>query len=119
MHCVYLGESFQTHIYLQNSASIQPRTSLVKFGAGRLRRPNALSFVTAFCTPLFSLDPIEWSDGLEVASRAAGLRPRAAACAKKGASGRMQRPAELVPIRDAACRLRESSVKALRKVREG
>jgi hypothetical protein len=33
---------------------------------GRLRRPNALSFVTAFCTPLFSLDPIEWSDGLEV-----------------------------------------------------
>ena len=30
MHCVDLGESFQTHIYLQNLASIQPRTSLLK-----------------------------------------------------------------------------------------
>ena len=27
LHCVDLGESFQTHIYLQNLASIQPRTS--------------------------------------------------------------------------------------------
>ena len=31
MHCVDLGESFPTSIYLQNLASIQPRTSLVKF----------------------------------------------------------------------------------------
>ena len=31
VHCVDLGESFQTHIYLQNLASIQPKTSLVKF----------------------------------------------------------------------------------------
>ena len=31
MHCVDLGESFQTHIHLQNLASIQPRTSPVKF----------------------------------------------------------------------------------------
>ena len=31
VHCVDLGESFQTHIYLQNFASIQPRTSPVKF----------------------------------------------------------------------------------------
>ena len=31
VHCVDLGESFQTHIYLQNLASIQPRTSLVTF----------------------------------------------------------------------------------------
>ena len=31
MHCVDLGESFQTHIYLQSLASIQPRTSPVKF----------------------------------------------------------------------------------------
>ena len=29
--CVDLGESFQTHIFLQNFASIQPRTSPVKF----------------------------------------------------------------------------------------
>ena len=31
VHCVDLGESFQTHIYLQNLASIQPRTSPNKF----------------------------------------------------------------------------------------
>ena len=32
MHCVDLGESFPTSIYLQKSASIQPRTSPLKFG---------------------------------------------------------------------------------------
>ena len=31
MHCVDLGGSFPTSIYLQNLASIQPRTSPVKF----------------------------------------------------------------------------------------
>jgi len=31
VHCVDLDESFQTHIYVQNLASIQPRTSPVKF----------------------------------------------------------------------------------------
>ena len=31
MHCVDLGESFQTHIYLQILGSIQPRTNPVKF----------------------------------------------------------------------------------------
>ena len=36
VHCVDLGESFQTHIYLQNFISIQPRMSPVKF-AGRVR----------------------------------------------------------------------------------
>ena len=35
LHCVDLGESFQTHVYLQNSASIQPRTSPLKFVVGR------------------------------------------------------------------------------------
>ena len=35
MHCVDLGESFQTHIYLQKLASIQPRTSHVKFARSR------------------------------------------------------------------------------------
>ena len=35
MHCVDLDESFQTHIYLQNFISIQPRTSPVKFAASR------------------------------------------------------------------------------------
>ena len=32
VHCVDLGESFPTSIYLQNLASIQPRTSPSKFG---------------------------------------------------------------------------------------
>ena len=31
MHCVDLGESFPTNIYLQKSASIQPKPSLLKF----------------------------------------------------------------------------------------
>ena len=33
MHSVDLGESFRTHIFLQNLASIQPRTSPLKFAA--------------------------------------------------------------------------------------
>merc|ERR1712078_346580 len=33
VHCVDLGESFPTNIYLQKSASIQPRTSRSKFGS--------------------------------------------------------------------------------------
>ena len=36
MHCVDLGESFQTRIYLQNLASIQPRTSPIKFARYRV-----------------------------------------------------------------------------------
>ena len=31
VHCLDLDESFQTHIYLQSLASIQPGTSPVKF----------------------------------------------------------------------------------------
>ena len=40
VHCVDLGESFQTHIFLQNFASIQPRTSPAKFArsSGTRRR---------------------------------------------------------------------------------
>ena len=38
MHCVDLVKGFQTHIYLKNLASIQPRTSSPKFGRSpRLR----------------------------------------------------------------------------------
>ena len=37
VHCVDLGESFQTHIYLQMLASIQPRTSPVKFARAAVR----------------------------------------------------------------------------------
>ena len=40
VHCVDLGESFQTHIYLQNLASIQPRTSPLKFAAQTATNPS-------------------------------------------------------------------------------
>ena len=39
VHCVDLGESFQTHIYLQNFVSIQPRTNPLKLA---LPDPRAL-----------------------------------------------------------------------------
>ena len=38
VHCVDLGESFPTSIYLQKSASIQPRTSPVKFASSSSRK---------------------------------------------------------------------------------
>ena len=44
VHGLDLGESFQTHIYLQNLASIQPKTSPLKFAGQRylaLRRGGA------------------------------------------------------------------------------
>ena len=41
VHCVDLGESFQTHIYLQNLASIQPRTSPLKFARPIDLRPDS------------------------------------------------------------------------------
>ena len=41
VHCVDLDESFQTHIYLQNLASIQPRTSPLKFVGSRGADPSA------------------------------------------------------------------------------
>ena len=47
MHCVDLGESFATHIYLQNLASIQPRTSPVKLAGGAAGR-FVLKFVEVF-----------------------------------------------------------------------
>ena len=55
----------------------------------------------------------------EIAESGRRKAKSAAACAKKGASGRMQRPAELVPIPECGVKasegfrkLRESSVKA-------
>ena len=43
VHRVDLGESFQTHIFLQKFASIQPRTSLVNFS----RSSNAAACLDA------------------------------------------------------------------------
>ena len=47
VHCVDLGESFPTHIYLQNLASIQPRTSLVKFARSPRTDPPGLQRMQA------------------------------------------------------------------------
>ena len=44
VHCVDLDESFQTHIYLQNLASIQPRTSPLKFAGAPLQMMKSLRF---------------------------------------------------------------------------
>ena len=42
VHCVDLGERFPTCIYLQNLASIQPRTSLVKIARSPRTDPPGL-----------------------------------------------------------------------------
>ena len=47
VHCVDLGESFPTSIYLQKSASIQPRTSRSKFGS----QITVLITYRASCSP--------------------------------------------------------------------
>ena len=45
VHCVDLGESFPTSIYLQNLASIQPRTSPVKFARSPRTDPPGQQFI--------------------------------------------------------------------------
>ena len=53
VHCVDIDESFPTSIYLQNLASIQPRTSPKKFGkTGKLDFEISFAFtpVRAFET---------------------------------------------------------------------
>ena len=42
VHCVDLGESFPTHFYLQNLASIQPRTSPLKFARSSRAEPRGI-----------------------------------------------------------------------------
>ena len=52
MHCVDLGESFPTHILLQNLASIQPRTGPVKFARSpRTDPPGRSPFPSAELQP--------------------------------------------------------------------
>ena len=56
MHFVDLGESFPTSTYLQNLASIQPRTSLTKFESSSYREFEfkPLKFRTSFLQPSLS-----------------------------------------------------------------
>ena len=52
MHCVDLGESFPTRIYLQKSASIQPRTSPSKFGGENSIQYSLHSLVPPVVAPV-------------------------------------------------------------------
>ena len=72
MHCVDLGESFQTHIYLQNFASIQPRTSPVKSAASRaLARGAAPAAPGGPDAEAPLLDPVAAADVVRARSAAA------------------------------------------------
>ena len=56
VHCVELGESFQTHMYLQNLDSIQPRTSPVKFGRS-VYGPLVLYYILLQIPQVYALSP--------------------------------------------------------------
>ena len=96
MHCVDLGESFPPSIYLQKSASIQPRTSPSKFGgkfnssficllrwsarpAGKARRSSRSPFRAASCC---SIGAARRPAGSQSCScRGSGTRAGAPTCA--------------------------------------
>ena len=50
VHCVDLGESFPTSIYLQNLASIQPRMSLVTFARSPRTDPPGTGTFCRLCS---------------------------------------------------------------------
>ena len=58
MHCVDLGESFPTHIFLQKLASTQLRTSPVKFACSPRTDPTGVfkGLVGRSCFPALSHD---------------------------------------------------------------
>ena len=60
--CVDLDESFETHIYLENFFSIQPRTSPVKFAERRVR---------CACNP----ERYEYTQGNVLLASAVGRQP--------------------------------------------
>ena len=62
MHCVDLGESFPTSIYLQKSASIQPRTSPSKFrGKYSILFTGVLSHLTSPWGDVDVMRGVQWS----------------------------------------------------------
>ena len=63
VHCVDLGESFQTHIYVQNLASIQPRTTPVKFACSPCTDPPGAKKISR----IQSIHEIESDSELEAA----------------------------------------------------
>ena len=84
VHCVDLGESFPTSIYLQKSASIQPRTSPSKFGGNYsilfnrvLTREASGSALRIAARPRASKNKIDDFAAVEKeARRVAGGQPR-------------------------------------------
>ena len=84
MHCVDLGESFPTSIYLQKSVSIQPRTSPSKFGekysilfTGVLNEvPAGEVFLPESAQPQVLVELKERDAGILAGAVAAPLQPR-------------------------------------------
>ena len=66
MHCVDLDESFPTRIYLQKSASIQPRTSPFKFARSpRTDPPGSMSGAAVILVALLAeLDRLKFQISL-------------------------------------------------------
>ena len=80
VHCVDLDEGFPAHIFLQNLASIQLRTSPVKFA----RSPRIITIITDPPGSLRSLDEIVYCIARSVRS----LRPRSLAFSHAGSPSR-------------------------------
>ena len=87
VHCVDIGESFPTHIYLQNLASIQPRTSPLNFAgtSARSRRAEA---------DLLARARGREGQGLSAVPHRDGAGPGGAA----GRAGRTRRDARTYPM---------------------
>ena len=74
VHCVDLGESFHMSIYLQNLASIQPRTSLVKFARSPCTDPtNEVDAHAAEWSLVRRCQALIFTDCLQVRSEKPGL----------------------------------------------
>ena len=67
VHCVDLGESFPTSIYLQKSASIQPRTRPSKFGG---------KFNSLFTSLLKARPPVPAAKPTNTAASGSGDAPK-------------------------------------------
>ena len=99
MHCVDLGESFPTSIYLQNLASIQPRTSLVKFARSPRTGPDYYYYLLRIPQVMFSAAAAAFAKKAtitatitaEMANRVSGATRTTIAIATIGVNGGIRR----------------------------
>ena len=94
VHCVDLDESFPTSIYLQNLASIQPRTSLVKFARSPRTDPPGVLALARRAAPcehrrvrgkFYPLPRVLARGDAQSDTRPCGARDPAAVLAEEGA----------------------------------